>query len=181
MNSKIIIGIALSRDHAESMVEWLRDAGFRSPDVSVLFPDTSGADQVAVAKGPKCLPPLGALEWLAGLGAVLVPGAGLFVAAGPVLGALTRAAADGIAGALGFFGLSEGVAHRFAGRVHAGGVLVSVHVETEREAQLARFILEQSGAEAIAWSDEHEAFCPATGAAVDTYRDADRELETALR
>ena len=65
----------------------LRDAGFRNTDISVLFPENVGTKDFAMDKGTKA--PEGAatgagsgavvggtLGWLAGIGALAIPGLG---------------------------------------------------------------------------------------------------------
>src|ERR1700739_2199623 len=77
----------------------LRNAGFRNTDVSVLMPENVGTKDFAHVKESKA--PEGAttgaasgaviggvLGWLAGIGALAIPGLGPFIAAGPIMAAL---------------------------------------------------------------------------------------------
>src|SRR5260221_13849356 len=93
-------------DHA---VGALKDAGFRSTDISVLFPENVGTKDFAHEKGTKA--PEGAttgastgavaggtLGWLAGIGALAIPGLGPFIAAGPIMAAPAAAAGGGAPG-----------------------------------------------------------------------------------
>ena len=97
-----VFGIYPSRAAAEEAIEHLRAAGFRSTDVSVLFPENEGTKDFAHEKNTKA--PEGAttgvvsggiaggvLGWLTGIGALTIPGLGPLVAAGPILSAVAGA------------------------------------------------------------------------------------------
>ena len=104
-----VFGIYTSRGAAEEAVDHLRTAGFRNEDVSVLFPENLGNKDLAHEKNTKA--PEGAttggvsgaviggtLGWLAGIGALAIPGIGPFIAAGPIMGLL---GGMGVGGAVG--------------------------------------------------------------------------------
>src|SRR5262245_2945075 len=106
-----VYGIAKTRAQAESVIEKLRSSGFRSDDISVLFPDTAGTRDFAHEKNTKApegataggIAGMGAgavLGWLAGIGTLAIPGAGPFIAAGPIMAALGGAAVGGATGGL---------------------------------------------------------------------------------
>src|SRR5256885_8580494 len=116
-----VFGIYPDRVAVEEAVEHLRRAGFRSTDISVLFPENQGTKDFAHEKNTKA--PEGAatgagsgaviggtLGWLTGIGALAIPGVGPFIAAGPIVAALAGAgvggAIGGITGALIGIGLS---------------------------------------------------------------------------
>src|SRR5258705_7172729 len=93
-----VFGIYPAYASVESAVDALRAAGFRSTDISVLFPENVGTKDFAHEKGTKA--PEGAtagagtgaviggtLGWLAGIGALAIPGVGPFIAAGPIVAA----------------------------------------------------------------------------------------------
>jgi hypothetical protein len=100
---------------AEQIVDQLRTRGFSNNDISVLFPDNSGTrdfaheqntkapEGAAVGAGPGGVAG-GVLGWLMGIGSLAIPGAGRFMAAGPIIAALAGAgvgaAVGGISGAL---------------------------------------------------------------------------------
>ena len=161
--------IALSKTHAESIVTQLREAGFSSDDISVLFSDKGGSHDFAHEHNTKA--PEGAtaggvagmgagaiLGWLAGIGTLAIPGVGPFMAAGPIMAALSGAAiggaTGGIIGALVGFGIPEYEAKRYEGKVRAGNILISVHTVESRERERAKTIFERAGAEDIASSAE---------------------------
>ena len=92
-------------------LERLRSAGFRSTDVSVLMPENLGTKDLAHKKETKAPEGAatggvtggvigGALGWLAGIGALAIPGLGPFIAAGPIMGLLAGAGAGGAIGGL---------------------------------------------------------------------------------
>lgn len=165
MYNKSVICIASSRSQTDSIVYRLKDAGFSPSDVSVLFPDKSSTREFAHEKSTKAPEGAtagagtggaigGALGWLAGIGALAIPGVGPFIAAGPILAALSGAAlgaaVGGVAGALVGMGIPEYEAKRYEGRIHGGGILISVHTDDSNEAKAAREIFEDLGAQDIA-------------------------------
>jgi hypothetical protein len=164
-----VFGIYPDQLLAEDAVENLKAAGFRSTDVSILFPDSQGArdftherhtkaPEGAVTGGGSGALIGGALGWLAGAGALAVPGADVFVSVGPLMGMLggigTGFAIGGAAGALIGRGIPEYEARRYEGRVRRGGILLSVHCDDSEWTARAREILRQTGAEDIAAAGE---------------------------
>src|SRR4030081_3505790 len=120
-----VFGVYRDRTQAEEAVDALRAAGFRNSDVSALLPDNVGTKDLAHEKNTKAPEGVatggvsggvlgGALGWLAGIGALAIPGLGPFIAAGPILGALAGAGVGGggggIIGALGGRGIPGYVA-----------------------------------------------------------------------
>src|SRR5581483_6460841 len=74
----------------------LRNAGFRNTDVSVLLPENAGtkdfvhtretkAPEGATAGATSGAVVGGVLGWLAGIGALAIPGLGPLIAAGPIV------------------------------------------------------------------------------------------------
>lgn len=164
-----VFGIYPDRAAVEEAVEHLRSAGFRSTDISVLFPDNKGTKDFAHEKNTKA--PEGAttggvagaisggvLGWLTGIGALAIPGVGPFIAAGPIVAALAGAGAvgalGGIIGALVGMGIPEYEAKRYEGRIREGGVLLSVHCDSGDWVKRAKGILQQTGAQDIASAGE---------------------------
>jgi len=164
-----VFGIYPTSGAVDGAVESLRASGFRSTDISVLFPENVGTKDFAHEKGTKA--PEGAttggttgaivggtLGWLAGIGALAIPGLGPFIAAGPIVAALAGAGAGsvagGIVGALIGMGIPEYEAKRYEGRVKKGGILLSVHSDNSDWTSRAKRILEQTGAEDISSTGE---------------------------
>jgi hypothetical protein len=150
-------------------LEALRAAGFRGTDISVLMPENVGTKDFVHKKDTKAPEGAttgvasgavigGALGWLAGIGALAIPGLGPFIAAGPIMGLLAGAGAGGavggVAGALIGMGIPEYEAKRYEGRVKSGGILLSVHCDSSEWVKRAKTILEQSGAEEISTAGE---------------------------
>ncbi|MEQ1752199.1 MAG: DUF3341 domain-containing protein, partial [Prosthecobacter sp.] len=83
----------------------------------------------------------GALGWIAGIGALAIPGVGPFIAAGPIMAALSGAAigatVGGITGGLIGMGIPEFEAKRFEGKVKAGSSLISIHCDDSEESDRA--------------------------------------------
>ncbi len=167
--SKSIFCIASHESQAETIVDRLRVAGFMSDDISVLFPDKTSTKNFAHEKNTKA--PEGAtvgggtgaavgaaLGWLVGIGALAIPGVGPFIAAGPIMAALSGAAVGGtvggIVGALVGMGIPEFEAKRYEGSIKNGNVLISVHTETADQAHSAKEIFEKAGATDISSAGE---------------------------
>ena len=168
-NNTSVFGIYNDRAAVERAVESLRDVGFRSVDISVLFSANVGSKDLAHEKATKAPEGAtagggtgalvgGALGWLAGIGALTIPGAGPFIAAGPIMAALAGGAVGGAvggsAGALIGLGIPEYEAKRYDGRVQKGGLLLSVHSDDAEWTKLAKEVLERTGAEDIASTAE---------------------------
>jgi hypothetical protein len=154
-------GIYRTRSEVEHAVDLLRADGFRNTDISVLFSENQGTKDFAVQKNTKAPEGTatgattgavigGTLGWLAGIGALAIPGVGPLIAAGPIVAALTGVgvggAIGGIAGALIGMGIPEYEAKRYEGRIKEGGILVSVHCDDSNWTKKAKLILECSGA-----------------------------------
>src|SRR2546425_3683461 len=164
----------LYRDRAsvEGAVDALRQEGFRNTDISVLFQENQGTKDFAHEKSTKAPEGTatgatsgavvgGTLGWLAGIGALAIPGLGPFIAAGPIVAALAGAGAGGvvggITGALVGMGIPEYEAKRYEGRIKEGGILLSVHADDSKWVSKAKDILKRTGAEDVASSGEASA------------------------
>ncbi len=100
----------------------------------------------------------GVAGWLVGIGALAIPGVGPFVAAGPILAALSGAAigaaAGGVAGALVGYGIPEYEANLYAGKLKEGHILIGVHAVNSDEAAAAKKALESVKAQDIKVTSE---------------------------
>lgn len=167
-----VFGIYSSTQHAEEAIESMRAAGFRADDISVLVADNEGSKDFGherhtkapegTAVGAATVGVLGgALGWLAGIGALAIPGIGPFIAAGPIMAALAGLGAGSIIGGLGGalvgMGIPEYEAKRYEGRIRSGGVLVSVHCDDDHWVHRAKEMLRNTGAEDIASATESRA------------------------
>jgi hypothetical protein len=165
-------GIYRGRANVESAINTLRNQGFRTEDISVLLPENVGSKDMGTEKSTKA--PEGAtagagtgaviggtLGLLAGIGALAIPGLGPFIAAGPIVAALSGIGAGGVVGgftgALIGLGIPEYEAKRYEGRITKGGILVSVHCDNSEWTKKAKDILEQTGAEDVSSTGEASA------------------------
>src|SRR5204862_7930484 len=98
MAKKAVFCLATTESQAIQIVDRLKAAGFSNNDISVLFPDKTGTKDFAHKQHTKAPEGAaagaaggavlgGALGWLAGIGALAIPGVGPFIAAGPIMGA----------------------------------------------------------------------------------------------
>jgi hypothetical protein len=169
MSKKSVFCIATSRSQAERIVEQLKTANFSNNDISVLFPDKGTTHDFAHEKNTKA--PEGAatgagtggvvggvLGWIVGIGALAIPGVGPFIAAGPIMAALSGAAigaaAGGIAGGLIGLGIPELEAKRYEGKIKEGNLLISVHTEDSDEISRAKDIFTKARAQDICTTGE---------------------------
>ena len=87
-----------------------------------------------------------------------IPGAGPFIAAGPIMGALGGAAVGGatggIIGALVGMGIPEYEAKRYDGKIRGGNILISVHTNDSERQDVVEEIYERAGAEDIKSTSE---------------------------
>jgi len=167
--AKAVFCTVATSTQAAQVVDRLKLAGFTSNDISVLMPDKAGTKEFAVDNQTKA--PEGAaagastgavlggsLGWLAGIGALAIPGVGPLIAAGPIMAALTGAAVGGtlggFTGALIGMGIPEYEAKRYEGRLKGGHALISVHSEDSAETERAKEIFEAAGAEDISTAGE---------------------------
>jgi Protein of unknown function (DUF3341) len=165
-------GIYHSEASVRNAVETLEREGFRTTDISVLFPENQGTKDFAHEKGTKAPEGAatgagsgavvgGALGWLAGVGTIAIPGVGPFLAAGPIMAALAGAgvggAAGGLVGALIGAGIPEYEAKRYEGRIREGGILLSVHCDNSEWTSKAKDILKRTGADDVSSTGEASA------------------------
>ena len=128
-----VFGIYSDRMRVEKAVDRLKADGFRNTDISVLFPQNAGTKDFAHEKHTKAPEGAttgagtgavvgGALGWLAGIGALAIPGLGPFIAAGPIVAEVnvlgSEMAVEEAAGDREFTDTRTG-----AGEDHEGGVV----------------------------------------------------------
>ena len=167
--SKSVFCIATTHGQAENIVSGLQSQGFADSEISVLLPDTAGTHDVGHVKNTKAPEGTatgattggvagGVLGLLAGIGALAIPGVGPFIAAGPIMAALSGAAlgatAGGIVGGLIGLGIPEIEAKRYEEKLRKGNYLVSVHVDTGDQEDRAKRIFKDNKAEDITTASE---------------------------
>ncbi len=164
MSNKSVFCIATSRLQADQIVDNLKAAAFSNGDISALFADKGSSHDFAHEKNTKAPEGAvagastggvigGALGWIAGIGALTIPGVGPFIAAGPIIAALSGAAIGATVGAItgGLIGLGipELEAKRYEGKLMEGNILISAHTENAEEITRAKEIFERAGAQDI--------------------------------
>src|SRR5438309_11536538 len=172
MSQTSVFGIVKSYSQAEQLVEELQAEGFPASEISVLLPDSEGRHDFGHVKATKA--PEGAttgataggvtggvLGLLAGIGALAIPGVGPFVAAGPIMAALSGAAVGattgGLVGGLIGMGIPEIEAKRYENKLKTGNYLIAIHVHDGDEKDRAKQIFRNAGAEDISTSSMSKA------------------------
>ncbi len=164
--------IAASESQANDIVSRLRLENFSTNDISVLFPDRASTRDFAHEKNTKAPEGAvvgagsggvigGAIGLLAGAGLLAIPGLGPFIAAGPIMAALSGIAVGatmgGVAGALIGLGVPEIEAKRYENKVKDGNILISAHAATHDDAQIAKRIFKDCKASDISSAGEDKA------------------------
>ncbi|MEP7345540.1 MAG: DUF3341 domain-containing protein [Gemmatimonadaceae bacterium] len=166
MERNATFGVYRTRDQVEDAVNELRTNAFRSQDISVLFPDNVGTKDFAPEKHVKATERAShalvgrTLQWLVGVAPLDVPGAGSFIAAGPIISVMTGAGVgtppNGLTEGLIGLGIPEYEARRYEALVKSGSILLTVHADDSDWALLAKAILERTGAEVVASTTEQK-------------------------
>ncbi len=159
-----VICIVPSELEANRIVEAVCAAGLPKQNISALLPDRNALRDMGHEKHSKSPEGAtagasvgavlgGALGLLAGIGALAIPGAGPFIAAGPIMATLSGAAvggaAGGITGALVGLGMPEYEAKQYEGKLREGNLLLSVHTEDDKQAKTVEEIYKNCGAKDI--------------------------------
>jgi hypothetical protein len=156
--------IANSYFQASEIVDRLREADIPFDGISTLLADQNAGRVFDPIREERATGPaiaaastgavIGATwGWIAGIGALAIPGAGWFIAAGPIIGAMSGATVGavlgGIWGALITLGVPVIEAKKYEGHILKGGILISVHAQDDAEIQTAWGIFRQTGARNI--------------------------------
>ncbi len=153
--SKIISCTVAKTIEAENILSQLRAAGIPNSDTSVIFPDRADTKHFIQEKHTKA--PEGAatgvttggavgglLGWLVGIGSLAIPGVGPFIAAGPIMAALSGtaigAAIGGLTGTLIGLGIPEYEAKVLESKIKEGRILIAV-AATDEEKQKKEDVL----------------------------------------
>lgn len=172
MSNKSVFCIATSVAQAEQIVTNLEASGFPTNDISVLLPDSTATGDFGHVKSSKASEGIatgattgglagGTIGLLAGIGALAIPGLGPFIAAGPIMAALSGAAvgatAGGVVGGLIGMGIPEIEAKRYEDHLKKGNFLISVHAANGDRIDRAKEIFDAAGAEDISTVSEEKA------------------------
>ena len=167
--SKSVVGIG-TRGQAERLVNHLQnETGIAASEISILLPDTEGTHDFGHVKATKA--PEGAttgavaggvtggvLGLLAGIGALAIPGVGPFIAAGPIMAALSGlavgATAGGLVGGLVGLGIPEYEAKTYAEKLQKGNYLVAARTLDGEHLDKVRDAFKAEGLEDIATTSD---------------------------
>ncbi|HEV1997065.1 MAG TPA: hypothetical protein VGR61_02910 [Candidatus Dormibacteraeota bacterium] len=181
--SRTVVGSFHDHDQAQRCVGALEQAGFGETEVGMLRKDEAGhteADGTARdhGRGLGHGVTTGAVEGglIGAAAAFLIPGAGPVIGAGilgtTILGALTGAAAGGVAGALTGMGMRKEEADHYTRKFEEGDTIVTVRAAGREDE--AHQILRKYGADEMV-----EKGMPAEIAAADDQREIDGRREAA--
>lgn len=192
-------------DTAYRVVDALITAGFDRDQISVIANDVDrvyterydvnerydDTDDVSGGEGAA----LGAVSGaIIGLGAMLIPGVGPVLAAGPLLsaiigggvGAVAGAVTGGITASLIDFGVDEDTAHRYAEGVRRGGALVVIHTANDHRDRAMDVMNNYSPIDVDSWAETWQATgwsrfdeegSPYTSADIESHRSEARTLQ----
>jgi hypothetical protein len=168
MSDSAVFGIYATAGDVERAVEAMKSSGFTMAEISALCADGSGMKDCVPDKNTKALEGAatgaasgaiigGTLGWLVGIGTLAIPGAGPFLATGPIMVALAGVGAGGttggLAGALIGLGIPEHGAKQYEDRIQSGAILLSIHSDDPERIAKAERILENTGAHHIEHAD----------------------------
>ncbi len=159
--SHAVLGLAKSYDQTVRVVDDLKILGFSKDEISLLYPDKGGIRDLGHENSTKAPEGIalgagtggligGALGWLAGIGVITIPGIGPFIAAGPILAALSGIALGstfgGVTGGLIGLGIPEYEAKIYSGKLVGDNVLIAVTTDDKDMIDRAEKILKENGA-----------------------------------
>lgn len=181
--TKAVFCLAENQDQANRIVDRIIHAGFMNEDISILYPNQNREDRYEDSR--KAKRPVkgnlrterhskapeggvagatiggllgGSLGLLAGIGALAIPGLGPFIAAGPIMAALSGSAVGGsmglLLGTLIGYGIPEYEAKKYENALKKGNILISVHADSDEEIRRATDIMRKEGGKDISSSSE---------------------------
>ncbi|WP_366924754.1 DUF1269 domain-containing protein [Metallumcola ferriviriculae] len=153
-----VLAVFKDQGSANEAVKALRNAGF-DREISVLSKDENqqgnknenndtamGMDSGAVGDGVTTGGVLGGLTGLAvGAGALVIPGLGPLIAAGPIAGLLSGAATGGVAGGLVDWGIPEEEGQQLEEDVRQGKTLVAVEANDRKKDEAVNLLRQFKG------------------------------------
>lgn len=160
--SKAIVGVFRSKNSATDAINELKRNGYER-DISLVArdekaknyePDADSGGRLTMenqnlGEGVFAGGALGGIAGLlAGAGALLIPGVGPIIAAGPLAAFLTGVVGGGLAGGLVDFGIPEERGRYFEERIKRGDILVTIKAEEDEVSEISS-ILKDNGAEDV--------------------------------
>ncbi|MBJ7448866.1 MAG: CsbD family protein [Parachlamydiales bacterium] len=196
--TKAIFCLANDTPQAESIIDDLKSKGISSNDISILFPDKGSKRDLVHEKETKAPEGYsvgvgsggiigGVLGLLAGIGALAIPGVGPFVAAGPIMAALSGSAlgmaVGGLLGALVGLGIPEIVAKQYEGKINNGNILICVSSDSKDNSDNVLESMERLGGIDICITEESRVKAQAIKDACETKCSSSRieELQDKLK
>jgi uncharacterized membrane protein len=145
-----------SKEQAEEAIRELKARDFSEEEISLIGRGEEGDDGQGeemsydgqnLADGTATGGAIGGLTGLlAGAGALLIPGIGPIIAAGPLAGALTGIVTGGIAGGLIDYGIPEHEGKRYEEEIKRGKIMVAAKSESKDMSEEIISIFRQNGA-----------------------------------
>jgi len=155
-SSQTIIGVFESRSSAEKAVNTLRQQGFTNEEINIISKkpqhqqtqqgETYDDDIVDGTLTGGTLGGIGGL--LLGAGALVIPGIGPILAAGPIAAAVGGAIAGGITGGLIDWGIPAEASQHYEQEVIQGSILAMIRTDAAKVNSVAQ-ILRQNGAKEV--------------------------------
>ena len=156
--AKTVVGVFESENQAKEAINELKRKGFDEREISLIAREkregTEEEDEMTMAEqdlgdGMLTGGALGGLAGiLAGAGALLIPGVGPIIAAGPLAAFLSGVVGGGLVGGLVDYGIPEDRGRHFEERVKQGGILVTLKA-SDNEVSQAIEVLSLYGADDI--------------------------------
>ncbi len=154
--SSTVVGLFKSKEQAEEAIRELRARDFSEEEISLVGRGEDGEgeqgeemsyDNQNLADGTATGGAIGGLTGLlAGAGALLIPGIGPIIAAGPLAGALTGVVTGGIAGGLIDYGIPEKEGRRYEEEIKQGKIMVAAKSDDKGMAEEITSIFRENGA-----------------------------------
>ncbi|MBS4031384.1 MAG: hypothetical protein KGZ63_08195 [Clostridiales bacterium] len=158
--SQTVVGLFRSKEQAEEAIRELKNRDFDDEEISLIAKDDEGGkggkgggtgyENQNLADGTATGGAVGGIAGLlAGAGALLIPGIGPIIAAGPLAGALTGIVTGGIAGGLIDYGIPEEEGERLEQELHKGRILVAVEADDEELAEDCASVFRENGSDEV--------------------------------
>jgi len=151
--SSVVIGVFHSQEQAEQSVQELKRKGFEQ-ELSLIAKEERSTQEATdeevisfeeqdLSEGTYTGGVLGGVAGLvAGAGALLIPGIGPIIAAGPLAATLTGIVTGGIAGGLIDYGIPEERGEYYEEQVRQGGILITLRSSDEKVEEAASIMRE---------------------------------------
>lgn len=162
---KAVVGVFRSEDRAKEAITELKRQGFDEREISLIARENKGRgggegagagenesftmSEQNVGDGAITGGAIGGIAGLlAGAGAMLIPGVGPIIAAGPLAAFLTGIVGGGLVGGLVDFGIPEERGRHYEERVKRGDILVTLKAGEDETSKIAS-VLKRFGAEDV--------------------------------